>query len=507
MNEITVPAVRSSRRTVLNLVCSIAEHLISGGVALFLTPFLIDRLGIELYGLYPIVLELAALFGIAFGVVNSTSGRYIAIEEERGNGENASKYFCATFFSNAAIGIVLLLPMGLLVGFSNRFLEIPAGAVGELKVFMILTFAAVAVDALAAAFGSVYYITNRLDLRAGQQLVSVAVKAALLALLLFVFEPSLVGVGIAILASSAVGSAVQIIASRKLTPSLTLSLSAFSLSSARRLMASGLWYSFNRVASVMMCGALLIMANSFFKPAVSGAYSVAFVFVNALSGVIMTLAAVFVPVSAKCFARGERNRLRDSLARDEKVVGYFAAVAVSVALAFCGDFFRLWLGEDANRLLITLSAVLLVPTLSLACATPIINVGMVMNRTRKLSLLFLCGGLLTLAAALAVIFFTNMGIMGLAAVSCAAQIVWYSAAVPCFACKVLSCSPKIFFLPILRTYLAAGVSLGVCLALQAVCRINTWLEFIIVGGAAAVVAAVVAFFCVFKSFDSFKIRL
>ena len=507
MNEITVTAARSSKKTVLNLVCSVAEHLISGGVALFLTPFLIDRLGIELYGLYPIVLELAALLGIAFGVVNSTSGRYIAVEAERGNAENASKYFCAAFFSNVAIGIMLLLPVGLTVGFSNRFLEIPAGAVGELKVFMILAFAAVAVDALAAAFGSVYYITNRLDLRAGQQLVSVAVKAALLALLLFVFEPSVISVGIAILVSSAVGSAIQIVVSRRLTPSLTLSFSEFSLSATRRLMASGLWYSFNRVASVMMCGALLIMANSFFKPAVSGDYSVAFVSVNALSGVIMTLAAVFVPVSAKCFARGERNRLRDSLARDEKVVGYFAAVAVSVSVAFCGDFFKLWLGEEASRLLITLSAVLLVPTLSLACATPIINVGMVMNRTRKLSLLFLCGGLLTLAAALAVIFFTDMGIVGLAAVSCAAQIVWYSVAVPCFACKVLACSPKIFFFPILRTYLAALAAFGVCLGLQAVCKINSWIEFIIVGGAAAVVAGVVAFFCVFKAFDNFKIRL
>lgn len=504
MNEITAPAVSSSRRMAFNLVCSIAEHLISGGVALFLTPFLIDRLGIELYGLYPIVLELAAVFGIVFGVVNSTSGRYVAVEEERGNSQNASKYFSVTFFSNVIIGLILLLPMMLLVGFSNEFLEIPTGAVSELKVFMILTFAAVIVDALASTFGSVYYVTNRLDLRAGQQLASVAVKAVSLVLLLFFFEPSIISVGIAILASSAAGSAIQIIASRKLTPSLTLSFSSFSISSARRLISSGLWYSFNRVASVMMCGALLIMANSFFDPYASGLYSLSFVFVNALGGVIMTLAAVFVPVSAKCFARGERNRLRDSLARDEKLVGFFASVAVAVAIAFCADFFRLWVGEESGKLLVTLSVVLLVPILSLACATPIINVGMVMNRTRRLSLLFLCGGLLTLAAALAVSFFTNIGIVGLALVSCLAQVVWYSVAVPCFASKVFSCPKKTFLFPVLRTYFATVLALAVCLSLRAVCQINTWIELIIVGGAAAVVSAVVAFLGVFKSF---KIKL
>ena len=506
MNEITAPVVRSSRRMAVNLACSIAEHLISGGVALLLTPFLIDSLGIELYGLYPIVLELAAVFGIAFGVVNSTSARYVAVEEERGNSQNASKYFSATFFSNVIIGLILLLPMMLLVGFSNRFLEIPSGAVSDLKVFMILSFAAVVIDAIASAFGSVYYVTNRLDLRAGQQLVSVAVKAVSLVLLFLLFEPSIISVGIAILASSAAGSAIQIIASRKFTPWLTLSFSSFSISSARRLISSGLWYSFNRVASVMMCGALLVMANSFFDPYASGLYSLSFVFVNALSGVIMTLAAVFVPVSAKCFARGERNRLRDSLARDEKLVGYFASVAVAVAIAFCPDFFKLWIGEEAGRLLVTLSVILLLPILSLACATPIINVGMVMNRTRRLSLLFLCGGLLTLAAALAVTFFSDVGIVGLALVSCLSQLVWYSIGVPCFASKVLSCPKKTFLLPVLRTYFAAALALAVCLSLRAVCQINTWLELIIVGCSAAVISAIVAFLGVFKSFKSLKIK-
>ena len=166
MNEISVLG-RRSERTAFNLLCGIAEHAISACLALIITPFLIKRLGIELYGLYPIVLEISAFFGIAFGVINSTSARYIAIEEEQGNTDNASKYFSSAFFSNLIIGVAAILPMTLSVVFADRFLKIPKDELTDLRVFMCLVFASVIVDAVASAFGSVYYVTNRLDIRSG----------------------------------------------------------------------------------------------------------------------------------------------------------------------------------------------------------------------------------------------------------------------------------------------------------------------------------------------------
>ena len=500
MNELSLAGRRRSGKTVLNLICSLLEHGVSACLALVITPLLVRKLGIELYGLYPIVLEISALLGIAFGIVNSTSGRYIAIEEEQGNTDNASKYFSSVFIANVIIGAVMLLPMVAVVRSADVFLEIPADSLTDARTFMCLVFASVLVDALASAFGSVYYVTNRLDIRSGQQLAAAVTKALVLGLFFGVFEASLTSVGAAIFASAAVSAVIQIFVFGKLASGIKLSFSCFSLGMTKRLAASGFWYSVNRLASVMMCGGLLVLTNAFFLPSVSGQYSLAFVAVNALGGVIMVLAAVFVPVSAKHFARGEQNRLRDSLARDQKIVGFFAAVAVSVFISFCDEFYRLWLGDEPDRLLLSLSVMLVTPVLSLACATPIINVGMVINRTRKLSLFFLCGGLLSLAAALGVIFYTDVGIYGVALTSCLSQVIWYSVAVPFFAARVLRCSPKIFLKPVLRTFFAAAAALAFCLALGAVCQIKMWVELFIVAGAAAVISAVIAFFCVFKSF-------
>ena len=83
MNEITVKKKRRSARTLLNLLCGLAEHGISAGLALVITPFLIRRLGIETYGLYPAVLEISALFGIIFGVLAPPRRRGLAASHPR----------------------------------------------------------------------------------------------------------------------------------------------------------------------------------------------------------------------------------------------------------------------------------------------------------------------------------------------------------------------------------------------------------------------------------------
>lgn len=500
MNKTVTCRARASRQTAINLVCSIAEHLVSVGIALVLTPFLVNRLGIELYGIYPTVLEVAALFGVFYGIINSTSSRYVAVEAERGNGEAASEYFSSAFFANVALSVILLLPMAITAIFADRFLEVTAWQVADLRIFMLLAFGATVTDAIAAAFGSVYHVTNRLDLRAAQQLAGAVTKAGTLIILFSFFKPTLAGVGAAIFASSAVIALFQIIVCKKLAPALSVLPSAFSKNALRKLTASGLWYSFNRAAAILMGGGILIVAGMFLSPELSGAYSVAFVFSNALSGIILTLAAVLVPVSIKCFARGERQRLKDSLVRDQRVMGFFAAVALSVSAVFCGDFFTLWLGDEASRTLIRVAIILTAPILSLACATPIINVAMVMNRTRRLSLVFLGGGFITLALALAVARFTPFGAVGLAVVSALAQTVWYSIAVPIFASKVFGCKVKTFLAPVAQTYLSAGLSLVCTTLISLVCNINGWAGLVIVCAFSAVVACVVSFFGIFNSF-------
>lgn len=505
MNQTTVTDMESSKRVAFNMMCSTAAHLLSAVIAFMITPFLIARVGLEAYGFYPISSELVGFFGLFCGVVNATASRYITVEDARGNRREADQYFSTVFFANLFLCAFLLVPMGLFVGFVDRILSIPEGLVGELRLFFALVLATVLINALSSAFGSAYSISNRLDLRSAQELIAVLLKAAILfALLGGGYSSSIVSIGVALLISTAAGAVIQCLMCRRLAPELTISWGNVSRPHAGRVFASGLWYTLDRLGAFLMTGGLLIVSNMLFTAEGVGVYSVSVTAARSMSGVLLMLSGVFLPVTAKRFARGETDRLRADIIRDQKVTGFFAAVGAAVAIGFCNEFFELWLPSENSPLLRILTILSIVPVTVIAAALPIVNLGMVMNRMRRLSLLFVAGGMLTLAAVILVSCFTSAGVIGVAVISAAAQFLWYAALVPLFAARLLRVSARDFYRPTLRTVLACGLSVVLILAVKSVARITDWGHLILIGAVCLVASLVISFLCVFGK-PKFKI--
>lgn len=504
MNRISVSAEESSRRVAFNMVCNTAAHMLSAVIAFVITPFLIARIGLEAYGFYPISAEVVSLFAMLTGVVNATAGRYITVEDARGNRADANKYFSTVFFSNLILCSILLIPMGLFVTFLDHILSVPAEFVGQMRVFFALVLAAVPVNAVSAAFGSAYMISNRIDLRSGQELITVLLKAAVMfGLLGGGFSSSIVSVGIAIFLSTLAGAVIQYLMSRRLAPDLRLSIHAVSGAHARRVLTSGVWYTLDRLGAFLMTGALLLVCNVVFRSNGVGLYSVSLTASRFLGGVLMVLAGVFVPVTAKRFARGEKEILRREIVRNQKITGYFAAVCVAVCIGFCDEFFTLWIGDESFLLrLLTVLSVL--PSVAIACALPIVDLGVVMNRMRRLSLLFVGSGLLTLATIISVACFTPFGVLGVAAVSALAQLVWYGVLVPLFAARILGMRAWKFYCPVLRCLGASVLSVGLVFAVKAVAPVSNWLTLAVMGSMCSVVSLAASFLVVFGK-PKFKI--
>ena len=504
MNQISVSAEESTRRVAFNMICNTAAHMLSAVIAFVITPFLIAKIGLDAYGFYPVSTEVITLFCMLTGVVNATAGRYITVEDARGNRADANKYFSTVFFSNLLLCSILLIPMGLFVAFLDRILSVPEGFVGQMRIFFALVLATVPVNAVSAVFGSAYMTSNRIDLRSGQELITVLLKAAVMfALLGGGFSSSIVSVGIAIFISTVAGAVIQYLMSRRLAPDLRLSIHSVSGAHARRILTSGVWYTLDRLGAFLMTGALLLVCNVVFSSDGVGLYSVSLTASRFLGGVLMVLAGAFLPITAKRFARGEEEILRHEIVRNQKITGYFAAVCVAVGIGFCDEFFTLWIGEE-SLLLRILTVLSILPSVAIACALPIVDLGVVMNRMRRLSLLFVGSGLLTLATIVAVACFTSLGVIGVAVVSSLAQVVWYAVLVPLFAARILGTRVWKFYWPVFRCFGASALSVGLVFAVKAVAPVRNWITLGVMGGVCTVVSLAVSFLLVFGK-PKFKI--
>ena len=482
----------------VNLLCGGISHAVKAGIALFLTPFLIRRLGIELYGFYPIALEIMAIVGLIFGLLNSTANRYVAVEYAGARRREAREYTSTVFVSCVVLAAAMLVPLGLLVSFSPRFLDIPRGAMGEVKVFLGLMLLAGLADAVTAVFGASYDTSNRLDFRAAQELTAVFIKALLLWFLLSgVFSVSIVGVGVAILVSSLVGAIVRFFMARFLTPELLPNLRLFSFAALRRVLASGTWYSVNELGGWITQGGFLLMVNIGVGSEAAGVYSLSLTASRVFGGVMMTLAGVFLPTAMRKFAAGDREALCADIARGQKLIGFFMLVGVAMAVGFLKEFLSLWLGVGNTQLLRLLTVLAIVPMLSVGTALPLFNLAVVTNRLRRMSLLYVAGALLGGGVALGLLFLTDLGILAVAAVSFAVRVLWYSVFMPFYASRLLEVEPLRLFLPILRSYLGAGASVGVIFALKSVCHLTSPLAVFIAAAVSLCAVLILGFLAVY----------
>ena len=499
MNEATAEKKKvGDGKLGMNLICGAGSHLISAGIAFFLTPFLIQRLGIEMYGFYPIALEAMAVFGLAMGLLNSTAGRYIAVEYAGGRKREAKEYFSTVFFSGVLFVLFLLIPLAIFIVFCNTFLDMPIERTGEIKLFLLLMLLSGLTDSVSAVFGASYETSNRLDFRAAQEVFAVFVKALLLWFLLSgIFPISIVSVGVAVFISSAVSAVVRFFMARVLTPDILPARSFFSLTACKRVLASGTWYSLNELGGWLTGGGFLILVSVGYGAADAGVYSLALTASRVFGGVMMMLAGVFIPTAVRRFAKGEREALIDEIIKGEKMIGFFALVGVSMTVGFLREFFEVWLGEQNTLSLRLLTVFAVVPMLSVSCALPFFNLAVVMNRLKKMSLLYVSEALFGFAATLVLVVFSNVGILGVAAVAFAVRLFWYSIFMPFFAARLLGTEPIRLIFPILKTYVGATVSIGIILALKSLCRISSVFSLILVMAVSFCSVLVVGFFTVY----------
>ncbi len=499
MNEITVKPDRFRSRTAVNLVCNATSHAISALIAFFLTPYLTAALGVEVYGFYPIAIEMMAFFSLFSGLLNATATRYVSIEAAGGRMADARGYFSTVFFSNAALAGGLLLPMSAVILLLDRVLNIPAARVGEMRIFFLLMLASVLVDALFAVSSAAYSISGRLDLRAGQGLVGALVKAGVLFLLFSVLPPSIIGIGVAVFASSLAMGLVQLTMSRYLVRELKVSARDFSLARLWQVVSSGFWYTFLRFGTFLLSGAFLFAVNLLYGAREGGVYAVALTVSRVLGGVLLMAAGIFMPVMERHFGKADTAALRDTVVRGQRTVGFCAMVGVSMCVGFCREFFALWVPQINTFSLRLLTVLLVVPALAVASALPILDLSLVMNRMRRLSLLFGGVSLLSLAAAIAAAVFLRADILVVAGISAGVQTLWYAGFLPYFGARLARVSLLTFYLPVLRTYGGAAAAVGLLTLVREVFAVDSWLKFLVMTGVCLAATGAIGALAIFSS--------
>lgn len=476
----TVNNISKNRQLFINMLSSIVAFSVNLGINFFLTPFVVERLGIEAYGFLGLSSNIIGYTTLITIALNSMAGRFITISYQNGKIEEANKYFSSVFFSNLVLSGIVALVLLLFLFNLEKWFEVPSNLVIDVKLLFSFSIFTTLISLLGNVYAIATFIKNRLDLSSIRQIIGNIIRGILVIVLFGFFPPHLWYYGLVGVVVSLYIIFTNIKFTQLLTPEFHISVIYYDWTKVKDLLSAGVWNLVNQLGDILGKGFNLIIANVFISAVAMGYYSMTLTIPSLIHSLFVMISGVFAPMFTILYAQQKHDELKSELMKAIRICGFFANIPLVCLFAFGDDFYALWLpNEDSSKLQLltivgSINSVISMPM------EPLWNIFTITNRL-KYSTLFIFGqNILIFATLMASMVFVDSSEYRLLILAGAGTF-WNNVKnltfLPLYGAHCLGIDKFTFYKPLLKSVLAFVISLSIGILLSRLFTISTWLPF------------------------------
>ncbi len=476
----------------VSLIANLFAHVVSIVISFWLTPYIVNNLGAELYGFYSLANSVVSYITVIATALNSMASKYIAVELVRGNERKAKTYFSSIFFSNVILSLALIPILAIIVlkvyvifNVSNQYLF-------SVQVLFTLVFGAMIIRYVSSVYGCSTYVKNRTDISAYVSLAKSILRVLLYVIIFTLFKPSIIQMGAVLCIMEIFNSVIQISISKKLIPGFNVSRDLFDARLVVKTLKVGVWNSVNQIGDLLLSSSDMMVGNILLGETAAGNLSITKTMPTLLSGVITTINGVFMPRVANKYAKGNTDELVKEVNQAQSIMGTIVTPIIMILIIFNREFYSLWVPGTDTDLLCKLSLIDISRMLVIGCVWPVANLNIVMDRVKIPSLLVILAGVTNIGSMVVLINYTPIGIYAVPLTTLVLTVLFYGVFIPIYPCKKMKIAITSFFKPVLKMLIASLVIYIVIAPIHSVLNANTWIKFIIFGGTCGVLALLIS---------------
>jgi membrane protein EpsK len=457
----------------MNIVANLANFALNVAVGILFTPYLIRHLGVASFGIIPLVTTVTSYLAVCNLVLNASVGRYVTLELERGNHEEASRFFNTSLFGSLGV-ILLLLGPALVVSRNPELLfRIPAGDEIQARWFFLCTIVMFLLSVASSSFEISSFCRNRFDLRNIVAICGTLTRVGLVVLLFSRGEARLWHVGAAVVLAAVVTTAGAVALWSRLTPELRVNMTAFDRKTLATLAHSGGWVALNQGGTILLLSIDLLVINRLFGPVESGRYATLLQWSALLRGAAGAIAVVLAPTIIYHYARLDIDSLVRYARSSVRYLGLSMALPVGLVSGLSRPLLQVWLGPDFASLapLLTLMTVHLCINL---CYLPLHNIATATNDVRLPGLIQIALGTINLLLCLLLAGPAEMGMYGVALAGALVITLKNAVFTPLFSARIIGRNLSTFYreaLPVVAVNLAV---FALCHLLSRLLPLASW---------------------------------
>ena len=497
-----------SKQLAVNIASQTASFVFSMAVSFFVAPFIIGRIGKDVYGFVGLSNNIVSYAAVITAAINGIANRYITISYAKGDIESANRYFTSATVANIIAAVILLIPGALFVSNMEKIINVPPKHSADIKVLSAFVFAMFGINIIFGRMEVSTFASNRLDLKAKRTLESNVLKLLLTLGLYIFFKPYVAYVGISAFICAAYIIITNAIYMKKLTPEIKFKKELFSLETIKEMLGLGVWNSINQLSQILFTGLDLLIANIFISASGMSILSIAKTLpVNIVSFIAM-VAGVFYPQMTITYAKKSIRELLSETDFANRLCGLICSVPVMGMVVFGRFFFRLWLPSltDSEITMIQVLAVItMLPQIFNIYIYAIYQINTITCKLKVPVLVNVLVGILNVIIVFLLLKHTSLGLYAIAGVSSVLLFVRELIFAPMYAAYVLKTEKTVFY-PVLFKGIVLNVILGVVFyAISRIVSIHSWISLIDAAIFSAVIGYALGFVWLFNKDEHKKI--
>jgi len=485
-------AARASRvrqgRVLVNSTSSMVAQLVAMAIGLWFTPFLVHRLGVEVYGVVPLTLLVISYFALVTNSINVFVGRDFSAAFARGDRSRAERIYSTAMFLNLVLGGgCMVVGLGL-APFAATIFHVPTGLERAAQGLFAATAVGFFLTCLATVSSSVLFGHNRLDLRAGVSVLSNLVRVGVVVAAFGWLGPSLHWMSWSLVVAALVAWGAYHWVARRLERRLQFRRLAIDSALVRSYWHEGGWVLLNQLGSILYLKIDLLVVNWFMGAAASGRYALALQWSNVMRSLSGTITGAFAPTIMMRAGLGDLDGVVRFARHAIRMVGILLALLVGGLCGFTRPLLEVWLGagfSDLAPLLVVLTSHLAVNI----AVSPLFAVQVATGKVKVPGMVTFGMGVVNLLLALAVAGLLGWGAMGVAVAGAVVLLAKNALFTPWYAARITGQRWHVFLQDVVRVVMATGGVWAVAFGVSSVYAATDWAGLALGGVATTLVCA------------------
>lgn len=317
-------------------------------VGLFLSPFIIHRLGNVAYGVWVLAIGVMAYLGLLDLGMQSAVLRFVSKGHTQNDHQGASEAISAALWVRLQISaLILVLSAGLAAVFPLIF-KVPAELAGDARKAILLTGVKMAITMSIGVVAGVLSALNRYDLQNYLSIVQTAVRVIGVVAVLRTGH-GIVAIAVCELIAVLIYNALLVWVAHRLYPQLQILLNRPKIETLKRIWTYSFYAFLTTVAIQLIYQTDYIVVGKFVSVAAVTYYAIGYSLCSYTSQAINSMGATFVPAASTYEAAGDTNSLL-MLYRNGTRATLAVSLPILITLMVRGrSFIGLWMGPQYSH--------------------------------------------------------------------------------------------------------------------------------------------------------------